>query len=158
MAKPTEPSVVEPRRLRWSVPAADASTNDWLDLQENISRSIQLLIRESIQRDGYIDVVNRPIDQLPRRGRPPVTGSSQGSDDDEVSTDEDQTCEPDERDDELDGDNTAADQVAPSSETEPTVSAPEQEAPAFPAPETPEKPAAKTDANGVPAGLSGFLT
>ncbi|UJW28814.1 hypothetical protein L3Q67_26500 [Saccharothrix sp. AJ9571] len=61
----------EPRRLRWSVPAADVSTNRWLDGQENISRSLQLLIRESIQRDGYIDVVNRPVEQLPRRGRPP---------------------------------------------------------------------------------------
>ncbi|MEW1821364.1 hypothetical protein AB0323_11310 [Arthrobacter sp. NPDC080031] len=61
----------EPRRLRWSVPRADESTNRWLDEQYDISRSLQLLIRESIQRDGYIDVVNRPVEQLPRRGRPP---------------------------------------------------------------------------------------
>lgn len=70
MAKSTEP-----RRLRWSVPRVDVSTNKWLDLQNDISHSLQLLIRESIQRDGYIDVVNRPIDQLPRRGRPPQSES-----------------------------------------------------------------------------------
>lgn len=68
------PAGAEPRRLRWSVPPADVSTNRWLDEQENISRSLQLLVRESIQRDGYIDVVNRPIEQLPRRGRPPADG------------------------------------------------------------------------------------
>ncbi|MFB7919292.1 hypothetical protein [Streptomyces sp. NPDC056061] len=61
----------EPRRLRWSVPRVDVSTNRWLDEQHDISRSLQLLIRESIQRDGYIDIANRPVEQLPRRGRPP---------------------------------------------------------------------------------------
>ncbi|MUU73427.1 hypothetical protein [Pseudarthrobacter sp. GA104] len=70
MAKPAEP-----RRLRWSVPRVDVSTNQWLDTQNDISQSLQLLIRESIQRDGYIDVVNRPIEQLPRRGRPPQSES-----------------------------------------------------------------------------------
>ena len=70
---------VAPRRLRWSVPAVDVSTNRWLDLQHDVSHSLQLLIRESIQRDGYIDVVNRPIEQLPRRGRPPQ--QSESSDD-----------------------------------------------------------------------------
>lgn len=73
MAKPAEP-----RRLRWSVPRADESTNRWLDVQHDISRSLQLLIRESIQRDGYIDVVNRPVEQLPRRGRPPLIESDLG--------------------------------------------------------------------------------
>lgn len=70
MTKPAEP-----RRLRWSVPRVDVSTNQWLDTQNDISQSLQLLIRESIQRDGYIDVVNRPIEQLPRRGRPPQSES-----------------------------------------------------------------------------------
>lgn len=64
------------RRLRWSLSRADTSSNQWLDMQENISRSIQLLIRESIQRDGYIDVVNRPVEQLPRRGRPPASDAT----------------------------------------------------------------------------------
>ncbi|MFI9629237.1 hypothetical protein [Streptomyces sp. NPDC052042] len=74
------PKQPEPRRLRWSVPQADTSTNQWLDLQHDISRSLQLLIRESIQRDGYIDVVNRPVEQLPRRGRPPQSGSEPDTD------------------------------------------------------------------------------
>lgn len=71
----TQASSAEPRRLRWSIPAADISSNQWLDMQENISRSMQVLIRESIQRDGFIDVVNRPVEQLPRRGRPPMAES-----------------------------------------------------------------------------------
>lgn len=71
MTKTGQPEVAEPRRLRWSVPAADVSVNQWLDGQENISSSLRLLIRESIEREGYIDVVNKPVEQLPRRGRPP---------------------------------------------------------------------------------------
>ena len=71
MTKPGQPEVAEPRRLRWSVPAADVSVNQWLDGQESISSSLRLLIRESIEREGYIDVVNKPVEQLPRRGRPP---------------------------------------------------------------------------------------
>ncbi|MFK0179635.1 hypothetical protein ACIQVR_27115 [Streptomyces xanthochromogenes] len=45
---------------------------EWLNEQADISQSIRLLIRESIQRDGYIDVFYKPVDQLPRRGRPPL--------------------------------------------------------------------------------------
>lgn len=60
------------RRMRVSFPEADTSTNEWIDLQENLSRSLQVLIRESIMRDGYLDVVNRPVGQMPRRGRPPL--------------------------------------------------------------------------------------
>jgi hypothetical protein len=59
------------RKVRWSVPRADRSVNEWLDSQWNISVSLRLLIRESIQREGYIDVMNRDVEQLPRRGRPP---------------------------------------------------------------------------------------
>jgi hypothetical protein len=71
MSKTGQPEAAEPRRLRWSVPAADVSVNQWLDVQESISSSLRLLIRESIEREGYIDVVNKPVEQLPRRGRPP---------------------------------------------------------------------------------------
>lgn len=60
------------RRMRVSFPEADTSTNEWIDRQENLSRSLQVLIRESIMRDGYLDVVNRPVGQMPRRGRPPL--------------------------------------------------------------------------------------
>lgn len=54
-----------PRRVRWSVPLADVSVNRWLDLQDSISDSVRQLIRESIQREGYVDVANKPVDQLP---------------------------------------------------------------------------------------------
>ncbi|MEU3049083.1 hypothetical protein ABZ705_21680 [Streptomyces sp. NPDC006984] len=71
----------EPRKVRWTVPAADTSVIEWLDQQENISQSLRLLIRESIQRDGYIDVFYKPVDQLPRRGRPPLESTEQREDD-----------------------------------------------------------------------------
>lgn len=60
------------RSVRLSVPTADVSVLTWLDLQENPSHSIRHLIRESIERDGYVDLINQPVEQQPRRGRPPV--------------------------------------------------------------------------------------
>lgn len=63
----------EPRRIRWSVSQADVSVLRWLDQQESISDSLRLLIRDSITRDGYIDVKNKPVEQQPRRGRPPAS-------------------------------------------------------------------------------------
>ncbi|MFE0134484.1 hypothetical protein ACFWY6_23420 [Streptomyces sp. NPDC059037] len=71
----------EPRKVRWTVPAADTSVIEWLNEQADISQSIRLLIRESIQRDGYIDVFYKPVDQLPRRGRPPLESTEQREDD-----------------------------------------------------------------------------
>ncbi|MFD4475918.1 hypothetical protein ACFWPU_07360 [Streptomyces sp. NPDC058471] len=71
----------EPRKVRWTVPAADTSVIEWLNEQADISQSIRLLIRESIQRDGYIDVFYKPVDQLPRRGRPPLESIEQHEDD-----------------------------------------------------------------------------
>lgn len=83
----------EPRKVRWTVPAADTSVIEWLDQQENISQSLRLLIRESIQRDGYIDVFYKPVDQLPRRGRPPLEITDQ-SEDDEATTDRQPAARP----------------------------------------------------------------
>lgn len=60
-----------PRKVRWTVPAIDISVSRWLDAQVSISNSLSALIRDSIERDGYVDVVHRPVEQLPRRGRPP---------------------------------------------------------------------------------------
>lgn len=76
----------EPRKVRWTVPAADTSVIEWLNVQADISQSLRLLIRESIQRDGYIDVFYKPVDQLPRRGRPPLEITDQ-HEDDEATTD-----------------------------------------------------------------------
>lgn len=75
----------EPRKIRWTVPAADTSVIEWLDQQENISQSLRLLIRESIQRDGYVDVYYKPVEQLPRRGRPPLESTEQREDDEAVT-------------------------------------------------------------------------
>ncbi|MFH7596054.1 hypothetical protein WDV06_13255 [Streptomyces racemochromogenes] len=67
------------------MPAADTSVIEWLDQQENISQSLRLLIRESIQRDGYVDVYYKPVEQLPRRGRPPLESTEQREDDEAVT-------------------------------------------------------------------------
>lgn len=61
----------EPMRTRLTVPAADQSVIDWLELQDDPSGSMRRLVRDSIEREGFTDVLNRPVDQLPRRGRPP---------------------------------------------------------------------------------------
>ncbi|MGY4541369.1 hypothetical protein ACVWY0_001278 [Arthrobacter sp. UYNi723] len=60
----------QPQRFRVSVPAADEAVLAWMDLQDNPSLSMRMLIRENIERNGYVDVINRPVVQLPKRGRP----------------------------------------------------------------------------------------
>lgn len=116
-----------PRRVRWSVPTADVSVNRWLDLQDSISDSVRLLIRESIQREGYVDVVNKPVGQLPRRGRPPGDANEQGGRPSAEPDDADATSGPQEAADEPSG--SATDVVgsepaasnAPSSADDPPV-------------------------------------
>jgi hypothetical protein len=73
--KPSKTSAVTtvkppPQRFRLSVPAADEAVLVWMNLQDNPSLSLRMLIRESIERLGYVDVVNRPVSQLPTRERP----------------------------------------------------------------------------------------
>jgi hypothetical protein len=60
----------QPQRFRVNVPVADEAVLAWMRVQDNHSLSVRMLIRESIERHGYIDVMNRPVDQLPKRGRP----------------------------------------------------------------------------------------
>lgn len=60
------------RRFRWTVPPADESVLRWVELQDNVSVSLRLLVREFIAREGYVDPMNRPVEQQPRRGRPPA--------------------------------------------------------------------------------------
>ena len=60
----------QPYRFRVSVPAADEAVLVWMNLQDNPSLSVRMLIRESIERLGYVDVFNRPVAQLFTRGRP----------------------------------------------------------------------------------------
>lgn len=70
----------EPMRTRLTVPAADGSVIEWLELQDDPSGSMRKLIRDSIEREGFTDAMNKPVAQLPRRGRPPV-GFADGAED-----------------------------------------------------------------------------
>lgn len=74
----------EPRKLRWTVPAVDVSVIEWLDTQYDVSQSLRALIRESIERDGIIDVFYKPVEKQPRRGRPPGSGSTDSSSDEDT--------------------------------------------------------------------------
>ncbi|MBK3582655.1 hypothetical protein JHN49_02625 [Streptomyces sp. MBT57] len=138
----------EPRKVRWTVPAADTSVIEWLDQQESISQSLRLLIRESIQRDGYIDVFYKPVDQLPRRGRPPLESTEQ-REDDEVAGERhpaDRPVQPQPQPVVTDHADSVVRKTAPEAQPEP-VSSPD---------ETAEKPAANVPnpAPGPPAQAS----
>lgn len=62
-------------RLRFSVPAADVAVLEWCDAQDNLSYSLRTVIREYIERHGFVDATCHPVSQQPRRGRPPASGS-----------------------------------------------------------------------------------
>lgn len=70
-----------PKRRRVSYPEVDATTEDWWNAQDDASVSIRLLIRADVERNGYTDVMNRPVVQLPRRGRPPASERTSEQDD-----------------------------------------------------------------------------
>lgn len=59
------------RRFRVSVPDADESVLTWIGAQSDLSASVRSLIREVIERHGYRDATCYPVQQQPRRGRPP---------------------------------------------------------------------------------------
>lgn len=59
------------RRFRVSVPDADKSVLAWIGAQSDLSASVRSLIREAIERHGYRDATCYPVQQQPRRGRPP---------------------------------------------------------------------------------------
>ena len=82
MARTIVSAVATPavHRFRVSVPSADQSVLAWLAAQDNVSVSLRLLVREAIERDGYCDVLTRPVVQQPRRGRPPGSGGTASSD------------------------------------------------------------------------------
>lgn len=61
----------EPVRKRISIPFDDKSTLAWWAVQENPAYSLRLLIHDYIEREGYTDPHNKPVQQLPKRGRPP---------------------------------------------------------------------------------------
>ena len=66
-----------PLRTRLFIPAADASSIQWIESQENVSVSLRTVIHEVIERCGYGDVFNRQVEQQPRRGRPPGDANGQ---------------------------------------------------------------------------------
>lgn len=155
------------RRLRWSVPRADESTNRWLDLQYDISRSLQLLIRESIQRDGYIDVVNRPVEQLPRRGRPPAGDAAEQSRTSQVGSEPEADERAERKKSMAQTSTVSADASVPAVQAEPgldrdgavepVVVAEFDEVGEVIAP-SPEPEAEAADQKSVPSGLDAFLT
>jgi hypothetical protein len=53
------------------VPEADESVLAWIGAQSDLSASVRSLIREAIERHGYRDATCYPVQQQPRRGRPP---------------------------------------------------------------------------------------
>lgn len=68
----------EDHRFTLKVPRVDTSVVEWWESQHDPSASVRALIRDEIMRHGFTDTVNRPVTQLPRRGRPP--GSGRGMD------------------------------------------------------------------------------
>ena len=58
-------------RFRVSVPEADESVLAWIGAQSDLSASVRSLIRDAIERHGYRDATCYPVQQQPRRGRPP---------------------------------------------------------------------------------------
>lgn len=58
-------------RFRVSVPDADESVLVWIGAQSDLSASVRSLIRDAIERHGYRDATCYPVQQQPRRGRPP---------------------------------------------------------------------------------------
>lgn len=49
------------RKVQLTVPVADSTVTEWLDLQHSPSESLRRLIRESVAREGFVDVANRPV-------------------------------------------------------------------------------------------------
>lgn len=49
------------RKVQFTVPPADVTVNEWLDLQYSPSESLRRLIREAVAREGFVDVANRPV-------------------------------------------------------------------------------------------------
>lgn len=70
---PKQPPKTPPTRYRLSVPVADEAVNEWLTIQDNLSASVRAVIREHIERNGFVDPTCRPVVQQTRRGRPPAS-------------------------------------------------------------------------------------
>jgi len=60
-------------RFTVRVPTVDTSVRAWWAAQDDPSASVRALIRDEVTKHGFTDTVNRPVTQLPRRGRPPLS-------------------------------------------------------------------------------------
>lgn len=58
------------KRYRFNVPFADTSTLQWCEQQVSLSTSLRQLIRAEIERNGYVDAMCVPVQQMPKPGRP----------------------------------------------------------------------------------------
>lgn len=58
------------KRYRFSVPKADASVNEWIEKQANLSYSLRALIRNRIMEHGMTDPTCDNVTQKPKVGRP----------------------------------------------------------------------------------------
>lgn len=73
-------------RFTLRVPVADTSIAEWWAAQDDPSASVRMLIRTEIMQNGFTDTVNRPVQQMPRRGRPPGRNNTDTGYDDEPET------------------------------------------------------------------------
>ncbi|MDP9903229.1 hypothetical protein [Arthrobacter bambusae] len=76
--QPKARSATAAHRYTLRVPVVDTSIEAWWAAQDDPSASVRALVREEIMKHGFTDTVNRPVTQMPRRGRPP--GSTMDND------------------------------------------------------------------------------
>lgn len=141
----------EPRRIRFTVPAMDVSSLEWLDAQDDPSVSLRLLIHEAIEREGYVDVMNKPVERQPRRGRPPQQSGAASS----VSSQAELTARAHEQQtsERMEHRGIAPSDPAPALQGSVMSSAPREQISALSEEHSPGR-----DERGVPAGLRDFLT
>lgn len=48
-------------QIRLTIPAADTQVLEWFDLQDSMRDSVRQLVRDSIAREGMVDVFNKPV-------------------------------------------------------------------------------------------------
>ena len=58
------------KRIRLAVPPNDTQVIEWIDLQSNVSNSVRKLIRESIAKDGMVDIDCKQVVPGVYPGRP----------------------------------------------------------------------------------------
>lgn len=80
-------------RVRLAVPKDDVWVKRWIDEQQSPSVSIRALIRHYIETYGYGDMFSRPVEKLPRRGRPPGSGAARSEPHESVESEDSESFE-----------------------------------------------------------------